>query len=62
MHEIRAQWGGVPVKGENIDCRRMVGAVRHIKRPHLRHEVEEEASHLLLQLWKSESHNIEENQ
>ncbi len=50
--EIRTQCGGVPVIGENTDCRWVVGAVRHIKRPYLGHEIQEEPSHFLLELRK----------
>ncbi len=49
---IRTQCGGVPVIGENTDCRWVVGAVRHIKRPYLGHEIQEEPSHFLLELRK----------
>lgn len=38
--------------GEHIDCRRVVGAVASVQSLHLGHEVEEEAPHPLLALWK----------
>lgn len=40
--------------GEHIHCRGVVGAVTSIQSLHLWHEVEEEASNLLLALWKPE--------
>lgn len=39
---------------EYIHCRRVVGAVTRVQRLHLGHEVEEEAPHPLLTLWKPE--------
>lgn len=48
-------WGvNIPVLGEHIDCRGVVGAVTSIESLHLWHEVEEEAPHPLLVLWKPE--------
>lgn len=40
--------------GEHIDCRRVVGAVTRVQSLHLGHQVEEEAPHSLLALWKPE--------
>lgn len=42
----------VPVLGEHINCRRVIGAVTNIKSLHLWHEVEEEATYPLLAFWK----------
>lgn len=39
---------------EYIHCRRVVGAVTRVQGLHLGHEVEEEATHPLLTLWKPE--------
>ena len=41
--------------GEHVDCGGVVGAVSHIKSPHLWHEVKKETSNLLLALWKPEN-------
>lgn len=40
--------------GEHIHCRRVVRAVTCVQGLHLGHEVEEEAPHPLLSLWKPE--------
>lgn len=50
-------WSGcvkIPVLSEHIHCGGVVGAVTSIQSLHLWHEVEEEASHSLLALWKPE--------
>ena len=44
----------VPVLGEHIHCRGVVGAVTSIKSLHLWHEVEKETSDPLLALWEPE--------
>lgn len=44
----------VPMLGEHIHCRRVVRAVTRVQGLHLGHEVEEEATHPLLTLWKPE--------
>lgn len=48
--------------GEHIHCRWVVGAVTSIKSLHLWHEVEEEASHPLLALWKPEEKKKDHSQ
>lgn len=52
----------IPVLGQHINCTRVVRAVSDIKSFHLRHEVEEEASHPLLTFWKPEGKEKKKDQ
>lgn len=51
----------IPVLREDIDSRRVVGAVSYIKALHLGHEGQEEAPDPLLALWKSTHETHEQN-
>lgn len=53
MVDVQFKCNPVPVLGEYIDSRRVVGAVGYIYGLQLRHQTQEEPSNSLLALWKS---------